>query len=93
MRDRPPSGRRRYTAGDYALTFGLAAVACALIPVIGDLIAAPVAVLAVVLGLIGISHHDSGRTHRVLPAAVGAALGAVALFVVLVMFLATSSSA
>lgn len=92
MRDTPPSGRRRYTAGDYALTFGLAAVACALIPVIGDLIAAPVAVLAVVLGLVGIGHHDAGRAHRVLPAAVGAALGAVALFVVLVMFLATSPS-
>lgn len=92
MRDEPTPGRRRYTAGDYALTFGLAAVACVLIPVIGDVVAAPVAVLAVVFGGIGISRYDAGLAPKVLPAAVGTGLGALSLFLVVLMLIVTGFS-
>jgi hypothetical protein len=91
MRDERSPGRRRYTVGEYSLTFGLAAVACALIPVIGDLIAAPVAVIALVLGFIGIGRHDAGVAPKVLPAAIGAALGALSLFLVVLMLIVTTS--
>lgn len=89
--ERPP-GRRRYTVGDYALTFGLAAVACAAIPVIGDVIAAPVAVLAIVLGLIGIWRWDEGLAPKVLPAAAGASLGALSLFAVVLMVIVAAEA-
>ncbi|MDN5688094.1 MAG: hypothetical protein L0G94_15660 [Brachybacterium sp.] len=79
---------KRYSAGDWSLTCGLAAVGCLLIPAIGDIISAPVAVAAVVLGLIGIGHHDTGLAPKMLPAAVGTTLGALALFFVVVMFIA-----
>lgn len=89
--ERPPD-RRRYTAGDYSLTFGLAAVACAAIPAIGDLVAAPVAVAAVVLGLVGIWRWDEGRAPKVLPAAAGASLGALSLFAVVLMLIVTAGA-
>ena len=89
--ERPP-GRRRYTAGDYSLTFGLAAAACVAIPGIGDLISAPVALAAVVFGLIGIWRWDDGLTPKVLPAAAGASLGALALFAVVLMLIVTAEA-
>lgn len=76
---------KRYSTGDWSLTFGLAAVGCLLIPAIGDIISAPVAVAAVVLGLIGIGRHDTGLAPKVLPAAIGTTLGALALFFVVLM--------
>ncbi|WP_083713596.1 hypothetical protein [Brachybacterium sp. P6-10-X1] len=76
---------KRYSAGDWSLTFGLAAVGCLVIPAVGDMISAPVAVTAVVLGLIGIGRHDTGAAPKVLPAAIGTALGALALFLVVLM--------
>lgn len=79
---------KRYSAGDWSLTFGLAAVGCLLIPAIGDIISAPVAAAAVVLGMIGIGRHDTGVASKVLPAAVGTALGVIVLFFVVVMFIA-----
>jgi hypothetical protein len=93
MREKPAGGRGKHSAGEYALTFGIAAIACALIPGIGDLIAAPAAALAVVFGIIGVSHYDAGRTRSVLPAAVGTALGALALFFLAVVLIATQGPA
>lgn len=92
MRDERRPSRGGYTAGDYALAFGIAATACVLIPVIGDALSAPVAVLAIIFGLIGIRRWDDGRSHRVLPAAVGAALGVLSLFAVVFMLVVTRSS-
>lgn len=90
MRDERRSSRKQYTAGEYALAFGLIAVACVLIPVIGDVLSAPVAVAAVSFGLIGIWRWDEGRAQRVLPAAVGAALGAISLFAIVFMLIVVS---
>lgn len=83
-------GHRTHRSGGYALVLGLLAVACALIPVIGDLVAVPVAVIAIICGVIGVGHYDAGRAPRMLPALVGAVLGAIALLVVAVGFIATS---
>lgn len=93
MREKPAGDRGRHSSGEYALTFGVAAIVCALIPGIGDLISVPTAILAVVCGIVGIGHYDAGRTRSVLPAAVGTALGALALFFVAVVFIATRGPA
>ncbi len=93
MREKPAGDRGKHSAGDYALTFGVAAIACALIPGIGDVISAPVAVLAIVCGIVGVGHYDAGRTRSVLPAAVGTALAALALFFIAVVFIATRGPA
>lgn len=92
MRDERRPSRRRYTAGDYSLTFGLAAVACVLIPVIGDALSAPVAIAAITLGLVGIWRWDEGLAPTVLPAAAGASLGALSLFAVVLMLIVTTET-
>jgi len=89
--ERPP-GRRRYTAGDYSLTFGLAAVVCVAIPGIGDIIATPVSLAAITLGLVGIWRWDTGLAPTVLPAAVGSSLGALSLFAVVLMLIVTAEA-
>ncbi|UVI38001.1 hypothetical protein [Brevibacterium spongiae] len=89
MRGKPPPQREGDNAGAYALTFSIISVVCAFIPVIGDFIAAPTAALAIVLGFIGISRHESGRASKVIPAVSGTILGAVALFVVALMLAVT----
>jgi len=81
---------RGHRAGGYALTSGVLAVLCALVPVIGDLVAVPLALFAVVLGVIGVGHYDSGRAPRMLPSVLGALLGAIALLLVVVALLASS---
>ena len=78
-------------AGGYALSLGILAVLCALIPVIGDYFAVPIAVLAIVLGVIGVGHYDAGRAPRLLPSATGATLGAIALLLTTMSFLATTT--
>lgn len=83
-------GHRAHRSGGYALVFGLLSVICALVPVIGDLVAVPTAVIAVVCGFVGVSQYDAGRAPRMLPALVGAILGAVALLIVLVGAIAAS---
>lgn len=88
MTKAPGSGP--YRSGGYALSFGVLAVLCALLPVIGDLIAVPLAVLAIVCGVVGVNHYDADRTPRMLPSLVGAVLGAVALLLLVVSFIAAS---
>ena len=91
MAEHPATGEHRtHRSWGYALLFGLLALACALIPVIGDLAAVPIAVIAVICGVAGVGHYDAGRAPRMLPALAGAILGAIALLIVLVSFIATS---
>ncbi|WP_114853854.1 hypothetical protein [Brachybacterium sp. YJGR34] len=82
---------RHSTLGEYSLALGLGAIVCSLIPVIGDAIAAPLAIAAVVLGVVGIHRYDAGRSSRVLLAALGTALGAIALFLIALMLIVTHS--
>jgi hypothetical protein len=61
--------------------------------VIGDVLAVPPGLAAVVLGYLGVSRHDRGLEHRALPAYVGAGLGGIALFIVAVSLIATHDTA
>lgn len=64
--------------GDFALTAGLVAAAATFVPVIGDLVALPAAVLAIGLGVLGVRRYETGRTRRFVPALAGIILGALA---------------
>ncbi|QZY52369.1 hypothetical protein [Leucobacter tenebrionis] len=66
--------------------FGIIAAACALIPIVGDFIAVPCAVLALGFGLLGIRRHETGRPAQVVRATIGTVLGLLALFVVGILF-------
>lgn len=74
----PTSGDPPPRAGGNALAFGLLAAICAAVPVIGDVLVIPPAVLAIVFGVIGVGHYDAGRSPRLLPSLLGAGLGALA---------------
>ena len=79
-------------AGGCALAFGLMALVFALVPVVGDLVSVPTAVLAVICGLIGAGHDDAGRSPRLLPSLTGALLGGASLLISLVTLLAATSA-
>lgn len=89
VRDDPPISRAGGWAGEYALVLGIAAILCGLLPVISDLVAGPVAVIAIGLGLLGVRWHQVGRAARVAPAIAGMVLGIVALFIVVLMLAAS----
>lgn len=84
----PSPAHRRLRAGGSALAFGLVSVAFAVVPVIGDIVSVPTALVAVVLGMIGAGHYDAGRAPRLLPALLGALLGGVSLLITVVTMLA-----
>lgn len=83
-----PAGRPAGRAGAYSLLFGALAVLSGLVPVIGDLVSVPAAVVAIICGVVGVGHHDAGRTPRLLPSLLGALLGGVALLLTVVSLLA-----
>lgn len=89
MPETPEMPRSGADVSSYALIFGLAAVICMLIPVIGDGLAVLPALAALVLGFLAVRRHETDRTVRVWPAMIGAVLGAITLFVVVAMFLMT----
>lgn len=90
-RDRRP-GPPDDPTGDRALAAGVAALACSFVPVVGDVVAVPAAALAMVLGWIGIRRFEEGRASKVAAAAAGAALGAIAGLMVVVVLAATHFS-
>lgn len=89
MDDARPPRRGRRSPGDLSFGLGLVALVCALLPVIGDVLAIPTGAAAAVLGYLGVSRHDRGLEHRVATSYLGAALGAIALLIVVVSLLAT----
>lgn len=91
VRDDPPSPRHGGWMGEYALVLGIAALLAGLLPVISDLIAGPIAVVAIGMGLVGVRWHQAGRASRVAPAIAGMVLGVIALFVVVLMLAASMS--
>nr|WP_314142806.1 hypothetical protein [uncultured Rhodococcus sp.] len=72
----------RNGAGSAALIAGIVALICAFVPFIGDFVAAPVGVFAVVCGWVGVSRSEDGTATNGRDAVIGAALGGAALFVV-----------
>ncbi len=88
---RPPHHGRR-SPGDLSFGLGLIALLCALLPVIGDVLALPTGLAAAILGYLGVSRHDRGLEHRVATSYLGAGLGAIALLIVVVSLIATHSA-
>ncbi|OWY82295.1 hypothetical protein [Rhodococcus sp. BUPNP1] len=83
----------RNGAGNAALIAGIVALVFAFVPVIGDFVAIPVGLVAVVCGWIGLERADKGTATNHREALSGACLGAAALFAVFVVFAAVHSSA
>ncbi len=81
-----PRGDR---ASTWALALGIASFAGAFVPAIGEFIAAPAALAAIVLGLIGLRRYETYRVSRAAPAAAGVIMGTIALLVVAFVLLAT----
>ncbi|WP_306232877.1 hypothetical protein [Agrococcus beijingensis] len=89
MNDDPSPHRDARWAGSYALAAGFASVVCTLLPAVSEVVAGPLALIAIVLGLVGIRLHSVKRAARVAPAIIGLMLGAVALFIVVLMLAAS----
>lgn len=90
QRDQP--GRYpRNGAGDAALTAGVVAVLCAIVPIIGDYLSLPLALAAIVLGGVGFARADRGTATNPWKAMTGGLLGIAAVFVVFVSYAASGA--
>ena len=87
MPETPEVPRSGADVSSYAFICGGVAMVCLVIPMVGDGLASLLAIAALVLGFVAVRRHENDRTLRVWPAVVGAMLGAVALFIVVSMFL------
>jgi len=75
--------------GESALVLGIIAVLGLFVPAVGDYIAAPGALAAMVLGFIGMRRHETGRATTAGGAVAGVILGAVALTGLVIMLAAS----
>lgn len=82
-------GRDLDRVGDLARAAGLVALAATLVPVVGEIVAVPVAAAAIVLGMVGVRRYETGRATTAAPALLGAFLGMAAVLVVTVTFVVT----
>lgn len=83
--DPPPHNR----PGEVALSMGTVALVFSFVPVIGDLVAAVTGLLAVVLGVVGVRRSEAGVATNFGQSLIGAALGTLAIFAVLLMVAVT----
>lgn len=72
------------------MVVGIVAVVCAFVPVVGELVAVPAAVAAIVLGSVELWRVDRGTSEDLGAGVVGVSLGLLALMVVALVFVATS---
>ena len=79
----------RNGAGSIALVMGVVALVFAFVPIIGEFIAAPSAVLAIVLGLIGLGRVEKGLATNGGQALAGSILGLIAGLILFLVFAAT----
>ena len=80
------TGSTRNGMGNAALCLGLVAIAFTFVPIVGDFIALPAAVCAVIAGVIGSGRVDRGLATNRGAAVVGGFLGVLALLLALVVF-------
>ncbi|SEE88682.1 hypothetical protein [Jiangella alba] len=85
----PKTEPRPRGLGGPALFTGVLALVFAFVPFVGEFVAVPAAVLAIVLGLIGWDRAEKGLTDDGARALTGGVLGLVAALVVLFVYLAT----
>lgn len=86
---RPTEPPPRNRAGEVALVMGIVSLTLSFVPVIGDFVAAPTGLLAVVLGVLGVRRSEKGVATNFGESLTGAALGAVAVLIVLLMIAVT----
>lgn len=72
--------------GEVSLSMGIIALICSVIPIVGDFLAVPTGLLALVLGVVGVRRSERGVASNFGESLIGATLGTLALFVVLLMF-------
>ncbi|HMO10048.1 MAG TPA: hypothetical protein PKB06_00740 [Actinotalea sp.] len=70
---------RAERVGEQAMVAGVVAFAAGLIPVVGEFVSIPLALVALCLGVAGLLRHHEGRAVRVAPAVIGSVLGALTL--------------
>lgn len=90
VRKSAPQSMFRDGAGSLALIAGIVAVISAFVPFIGDFVAVPTGVIAVISGWIGLGRAVDGTASNGREAVIGAALGGAGLFVVFLTFAATA---
>lgn len=88
-----PAAPPRNGAGEFSLVMGIVAAAFSFFPIIGEFVAAPASVLAVVSGSIGIRRVEGGLATNPGVAWLGVGLGIAAGFMTLLVFVATSDIA
>ncbi|WP_219806340.1 MULTISPECIES: hypothetical protein [Streptomyces] len=79
----------RNRPGELALSFGIIALVFSFLPTLGELVAAPAALLAIVLGLIGARLSERGAATNLGRSLAGVTLGIVALLIVVLVFAVT----
>lgn len=77
--------------GVWSLAASIVSLALLLIPMIGDIVALPFGLAAVLLGLVSVRRHDRGVADRAVRGTIGAALGAVVLAVIVTKYLVTGT--
>jgi hypothetical protein len=86
----PSTAPPRNSLGSAALVLGIVALVFALVPIVGDFVSVPAAVLAVVLGVVGLLRAEKGVATNGGAALAGVVLGFVAGFITLLVVAATS---
>lgn len=86
----PPTAPPRNGPGSAALVLGIVAFVFALVPIVGDFVSVPTAVLAVVFGVVGLLRAERGVATNGGAALAGAVLGFVSGFITLLVVAATS---
>lgn len=81
--------KRQPRHGENAAALGLVALVLVVLPGVGEFLAAPVGVAAIVLGLLGIRQYELRRAPRVWAAITGLVLGVLALLGIVFVLVAT----
>ena len=78
----------RDSLGDTSFTCGVVALVFVFVPIVGDFVAVPAALAAILLALVGIVREDRGVATSSGKALTGGLLGAIATFITFVTFAA-----
>ncbi|SFC41432.1 hypothetical protein [Streptomyces aidingensis] len=81
----PPGTAPRNGPGDASLPMGIIALVASVVPVVGDFVAAPAGLLAVILGAVGVRHSERGVATNFAASLIGATLGALALLIAVLL--------
>jgi hypothetical protein len=79
------------TPGELSLPLGIVALLCSFVPVLGEFLATPTGLAAIVLGVVGVLRNERGSATNYGQSLAGATLGILALLIVLFMTAVTTS--